>query len=378
MWNALNLAFGQICLLEHLIPHSWFVDAHPGLLAVYAIAGLYFLQLGAEWLVEGASGLAFRLGMPEVVVGATIVSLGTTTPECAVSVMAAFDGNAGLALGNAVGSVVADTALIFGLGCLLTRLPADRFILARQGWVQFGSAVLLAAICYFLYFRDGADAAIGQVWGFVLLGLLACYMAISVRWAKQHPSNPGHSVTENIATQVEAGEPVHVADEHVIRRPILQLLGLLFVGLAIVLVSGHITIEAVTVGAQRMGVPQVVIAATLVAIGTSLPELVVGMTAIRRGHPELLVGNILGADILNILFVTGAAAAAAPLPIIDPTSDLPEIFLIVHLPAMLLILLYFRICLVWAGRRGHFLRWMGAPLLLMYVAYIASQFILGA
>lgn len=91
-----------------------------------------------------------------------------------------------------------------------------------------------------------------------------------------------------------------------------------------------------------------------------------------------LVGNILGADILNILFVTGAAAAAAPLPIIDPTSDVPEIFLIVHLPAMLLILLYFRICLVWAGRHGHFLRWMGAPLLVMYVGYIASQFILGA
>ena len=297
--------------MEHFIPHQWFAESHSGLLVVYAVVGLYFLQLGAEWLVGSASALAFRLGLPEVVIGATIVSLGTTTPECAVSVMAAINGNAGLALGNAVGSVIADTALIFGLGCLLTQLPADKFILNRQGWVQFGSGVLLAVICYGLWILQGSSAVVGRLPGVFLLLLLGVYLAISVRWARQHPQNPLMGVTENIALHAEPGQPIHVADEHVTTRGPLALSLLLLAGLALIIVSGHFTIESVTVGAERLGVPQVVIAATLVAIGTSLPEFVVAITAIRRGHPELLVGNIVGADILNILFVTGAAATAA-------------------------------------------------------------------
>ncbi len=361
--------------MEHFIPHQWFAESHSGLLVVYAVVGLYFLQLGAEWLVGSASALAFRLGLPEVVIGATIVSLGTTTPECAVSVMAAINGNAGLALGNAVGSVIADTALIFGLGCLLTQLPADKFILNRQGWVQFGSGVLLAVICYGLWILQGSSAVVGRLPGVFLLLLLGVYLAISVRWARQHPQNPLMGVTENIALHAEPGQPIHVADEHVTTRGPLALSLLLLAGLALIIVSGHFTIESVTVGAERLGVPQVVIAATLVAIGTSLPEFVVAITAIRRGHPELLVGNIVGADILNILFVTGAAATAAPLPIVDATARVPELFLLIHLPSMLFILAYFRLCIFKATRQGHFERWMGGPLLVMYLGYVAVQFL---
>ena len=98
--------------------------------------------------IFGASGLAYRFGISKVIVGATVVSLGTTSPECAVSVMAAWSGEPGLALGNAIGSIIADTGLIFGLGCMIAVLPADRFVLSRQGWVQFGSAALLALLCY--------------------------------------------------------------------------------------------------------------------------------------------------------------------------------------------------------------------------------------
>ena len=133
--------------MEHLIPHAWFQAQSQILLLVVLVASLAVVAKGADVLVEGAAGSAYRLGMPKVIVGATIVSLGTTSPEFAVSVMAAWSGDAGLALGNAVGSIIADTGLIFGLGCLLTVLPADRFVLSRPGWVPFGSAVLLAAIC---------------------------------------------------------------------------------------------------------------------------------------------------------------------------------------------------------------------------------------
>ena len=128
------------------------------LLLIIAV-GFAVLIKGADWLVEGASGLAYRFGMPKVIVGATIVSLGTTSPEAAVSVLAAWEGNPGLALGNAVGSIIADTGLIFGIGCLMVALPADKFVLARQGWVQLLCGVALAAVCYVAYSMDGAAAS---------------------------------------------------------------------------------------------------------------------------------------------------------------------------------------------------------------------------
>jgi len=146
----------------------------------------------------------------------------------------------------------------------------------------------------------------------------------------------------------------------------------LLAGLVVIILSSRVLICDVTVLAGRWGVPQVVIAATLVAVGTSLPELVVGLTSLVRGHTELLVGNVIGADILNVLFVVGASAAAAPLPIIEQGN---HIFLYLHLPAMLGVLVMFRLFMFPAIRRGQFQRWQGIPLLLAYVAYVAGQFL---
>ncbi|MEE9212207.1 MAG: hypothetical protein V3U29_06100, partial [Phycisphaeraceae bacterium] len=115
--------------MELLVPQHWFADLHGSLLLLITVASMAALIKGADWLVEGASALAYQLGMPKVIVGATIVALGTTSPECAVSVLAAWGGEPGIALGNAVGSIIADSALIFGIGCLLVALPADRFVL---------------------------------------------------------------------------------------------------------------------------------------------------------------------------------------------------------------------------------------------------------
>jgi len=188
--------------MEHLIPEAWFVGLHWSALMIITIAAMGALIKGADWLVEGASGLAYRLGMPKVIVGATIVSLGTTSPECAVSVMAAWQGNAGLALGNAVGSIIADTALIFGLGCVMVALPADRFVLNRQGWVQFGTAALLAGFCYLAFAIQGEEAALGRSFGLVMLALLAGYLYLSVRWAKAHPSGEPFQTPEEITGEI--------------------------------------------------------------------------------------------------------------------------------------------------------------------------------
>jgi cation:H+ antiporter len=359
-----------------MIPEAWFVGLHWSALIGCVLVALVILTKAADWLVEGASGLAYRLGLPKVIVGATIVALGTTTPEFAVSVMAAWGGNAGLALGNAVGSVIADTGLIFGLGCLLVALPADRYVLVRQGRLQFGSALLLIAICYGSFIVSGTDAFVGRGVGFLFIVMLFGYLYVSIRWSKKHPQGEPFQTPESVA---EAAEGIGVVPEPKTTRAshsIAQLFGMVIVGLAIVFVSSHFLIHSVSELALQIGIPQVVIAATLVAFGTSLPELVVGMTSIRKGHAELLVGNVIGADILNILFVIGASAAVSPLPLMDPSAQLPEIFLLIHLPTMLIVLTLFRVFIVRAIRQGRFDRWMGIPLLILYVGYVFIQYVL--
>ncbi len=354
--------------VEHSFITDWLSTQSQVVLLIVTVLCLGAVGKGADLLVEGAAGTAVKLGMPKIIVGATIVSLGTTSPEFAVSVMAAWAGEAGLALGNAVGSVIADTGLIFGLGCLAAVLPADRYVLSRQGWVQFGSAVLLAIICYLSWFRLGDQAYIGRPVGVLLLVLLAWYLWISVRWARRGQKK---SDAPMVGAEGEGDEVVEAASKSGVKLALDVI-----VGLAIVIGASHVLIGAVTELAVRWGVPQVVIAATLVALGTSLPELVIGLSSVRKGHGELLVGNVIGADILNVLFVIGGSAVAARLPIVEPTATVPEIFLYLHLPAMLLILILFRIFIVSASRRGQFRRIYGLPLLLIYLAFVTIPFIL--
>ncbi|MEQ9461023.1 MAG: sodium:calcium antiporter [Phycisphaeraceae bacterium] len=348
-------------MLAALLPNTWFVDQPQWLLLLFIVIALTVLVRGADWLVEAAAATAYKFGLPRIVVGATIVSLGTTSPEMAVSVLAAWSGNAGLALGNGVGSIIADTGLIFGLGCIVAgTLPANRFLLTRQGWVQFGSGAVLAAICYTLWFNQGDTATFGRIFGVVLVALLAAYLWISVHWARQQSAQ------------------APISDEHhgheVQPHSTLWLVGFGLLGLAMVILGGEVMVQSASTLALRWGVPEVVIAGTLVAMGTSTPELVVGIMAIRKGHPELLVGNVIGADILNVLFVIGFAALAAPLPLVEATSSWPNVFLQLHIPTMLAMLVLFRIYVAMAARKGHFSGWMGYPLVLMYVAYLVIQY----
>lgn len=358
--------------LASLMPEVWFADGHKAALIAIAIVAMGVVIFGADWLVEGAAGIAAKLGMPKVIIGATIVSLGTTTPEAAVSVLAAFSGNAGLALGNGVGSIIADTGLIFGLGCILVALPADKFVLKRQGWVQFGSAMFLALLCWVLFAMHGDKAFIPRPVGFFLLAMLVAYMAISVKWAKQHTNGEPHLI--NTGNTENDGSPEIELDQHdhADEKSLLALFGLGLLGLVLVIVAGDGLVGSVSELARQWSVPDVVIAGTIVALGTSLPELVVGIQSLRKGHAELLVGNVIGADILNVLFVIGAAAVAAPLAIADETTS----FVYVALPTMMAMMIYFRFCIFKASKVGHFSKWMGYPLLIGYVAFSVISFVL--
>ena len=321
------------------------------LLLLIVVVAVALLSKGADWMIDGVVDLAVRTGLPKIVIGATIVSLGTTMPEAFVSVVAAFLGNPALALGNAVGSIIADTGLIFGLTCLLAVVPVNRFILNRTGWVQLGSAVLLVGIAMIALVTTAAGAVptLGRWVGFLFLGLLVAYMYITYRWAKQ---GAGVLPDEDLVDE---------------SRSLPVVWAMIVGGLFFIIVGARALIPAASEIAVRAGVPQDVIAATLVAFGTSLPELMTAISAIRKGHPEITVGNIVGADVLNVLFVTGAAAVAAPL-------EIPDNFFLFHFPAMLIILISFRAFISTAGT--SFRRWHGAWLLGAYLVYVGLQYTL--
>ena len=284
---------------------------------------LYILSRGADLLVEEAVRLSILWRIPKVLIGATIVSLGTTLPEAAVSVLAAFRGNSDLALGNAVGSIICDTGLIIGAASLISPLTLDRQVVNRQGWLQLGAGVLLALVSlpYAALLRGAPlEGRIPQSMGILFVILLILYLFVSIRWSR---------------TTMEGLTDEKKEDSKVTSMPILLLK--LAAGSALIILSSRVLIPSVEITALRIGIPQGIIAATLVALGTSLPELATAITAARKGHGELAVGNVIGADILNVLFVVGVSASVT-----KGGLKVPPTFYFLQLPVMLLILLTFK------------------------------------
>ena len=334
---------------------NWLAPKSNPVLVLVLMISIAVLGKSADWLVDRAVGLSLRLGMPRVIVGATIVSLGTTAPEAAVSVLAALQGSPGLAMGNAVGSIICDTGLILGLACLLKPLPFTRAVVNRQGWAQFGCGVLLVTMCVpwgnpLSVFSDGGN--LSQRGGFVLVGLLLVYMVWSVRLAR--------------GVSDEADREPEMAD-HSLASSLLALL----VAVVLVVASSMFLIGSATLLAERLGVPESVIAATMVAFGTSLPELCIAIAAVRKNQGELAVGNIVGADILNVLFVAGFSAAVTSQGLRAESH-----FFQMQFPAMLFILLVFR-CGIWQATDDRLKRPFGVVLLLTYLLVTVLSYVLG-
>ncbi len=322
-------------------------DLHTAFLFGIIAITLLALGKGADLLVEEAVALSTRLGISKVLIGATIVSLGTTLPEVTVSVMAAIGGNPDLALGNAVGSVICDTGLILGIATLIGKIPLNRTLLNRQGYIQLGVGFLLVVACLPFanlgsVFTEGGS--LPQVVGFGFLVLLGGYLWISTRWAKSG---------EGASLEVESHE----------KAALPMILFKIFCGLALIILSSEVLIPTVEETALRFDVPQSIIAATLVAFGTSLPELVTAVTAVRKGHGELAIGNVIGADILNVLFVAGMAAAVTPSGLQASPNFFTTLF-----PAMIVLLLVLRASIVFS--KDNLSKIGGAALLLGYIGYL--------
>lgn len=337
--------------IEHLI------IGLPSLVLFLIIAvTLYTLGKGADWLVDEAVLLSTRWGLGKAVIGATIVSVGTTTPEAAVSVLSAIQGKPGLALGNAVGSIICDTGLILGLASLMAPLPLNRQLASRLSNVQVGAGILLVLGCFpwtspAKVFSQGG--VLPQFVGVVFVILLALYIWQSIRWAGSTPSD---------------AEGTEEADEEATGA--FGTLAKLLLSIAIIVVSAQILIPSVSILAERIGVPKHIISATLVAFGTSLPELVTAITAVRRGHGELAVGNIIGADILNVLFVAGVSTAATQGGLKADGQFFQFLF-----PAMLFILIVFRCGIFVSGdqlKRPFGFVLVGTWLVVTVLSYILS------
>ncbi len=316
--------------MEHWIESLIIGLASPILFLIIAVT-LYTLGKGADWLVDEAVMLSTRWGLGKAVIGATIVSIGTTTPELAVSVLSALQGKPGLALGNAVGSIICDTGLILGLASLIAPLPLNRQLASRLSNVQVGAGILLVVGCFpwtspAQVFTQGGT--LPQLVGVVFVVLLGLYIWQSIRWAGAMPS-------ESAEASEADGEPAGSTF-----LTLMKLIG----SIAIIVVSAQILIPCVSVMAERLGVPKHIISATLVAFGTSLPELVTAITAVRRGHGELAVGNIIGADILNVLFVAGVSASATQGGLQADGQFFQFLF-----PAMVFILIVFRCGILVSG-----------------------------
>jgi cation:H+ antiporter len=332
-----------------------------GIVALFAIiaVSLVILSKAADMLVDEAVSLSVRWGVPKMIIGATIVSLGTTLPEVTVSVVSALNGIPDLAMGNAVGSIICDTGMILGIAALIKPLPFEKKVINRQSWMQFAAGLLLVLTAFLAgrngnIFTDGGQ--IPQFVGWIYLGLLALYIWFSIRQARKD-----RHVKNSEDTAGESAGPV---------ASTWQIMVKLLLGMFLVIISSKVLIPAVQEVAIRLHVPQTVIAATLVAFGTSLPELVTAIASTRRGHGDLAIGNIMGADILNVLFVVGCAASVTKGGLLVDARFFRLLF-----PVMLFVLIIFKGSVLLSKKTLK--RPVGMVLLVAYIAGTIASYFMG-
>ena len=267
---------------------------------VSLLGGGVLLYLGAEWLVASASGLARALGVPPLIVGLTVVAYGTSAPEVVVSVKASLSGASDITLGNVVGSNIANLGLILGLTALLHPPLVDRALRRRELPVLVASTILLP-----LALRDGV---VSRLEGLGLLGIAAAYTVVMVRSARGGELERAASGARAMeAAADEAGAPASTGRA----RLVLTALA----GLGFLVLGGSLFVDGATAVARAWGVTERVIGLTIVAVGTSLPELATSVIAARRGHSDLAVGNVVGSNIFNVFLCLGAGAAVAPISV---------------------------------------------------------------
>ncbi len=316
------------------------------------IAGLALLILGGNWLVDGAAGIARRFRLPELLIGATVVAIGTTLPEVMVSTTSALLGHGDMAYGNAIGSVICNTALIAAVTIAVTPGPVDKKAIRIPTLFFFISAVLFAAVAY-------TTGYFSRPVGILMLVIFLVYLAVNVLGMRNAPEPAAGSETP-AENKREASLPVQIL--------------WLAAGAALIAVGADLLVDNGTLLAEAMGVPESVIALTFMALGTSLPELVTAITSLAKGHGALSLGNVIGANVFNLVLVCGVAVSVSPFGIPEGSRlfGMP-MSLVLEIPLMFAVML---ILTVPALAKGRLYRAQGILLLAVYGGFCVLQFLL--
>tara|TARA_B100000378_G_scaffold134099_1_gene108316 strand:+ start:252 stop:1202 length:951 start_codon:yes stop_codon:yes gene_type:complete len=302
------------------------------------ISGIVVLYFGAEWLVRGASRLASSLGVSPMVIGLTVVSLGTSAPELVVCLVAALQGNPGLAIGNVMGSNLANIGLILGLTSLVHPLEVKH----RVVWREMPVMLLITFAIYPIAF----DRVLSRMDGFMLLLVLLAYLVWVFRSGHPDEIKSSHGPRDSMATSEEAASLLNLKD-----------IGHVALGSAFLVLGGYCIVKGAVEVASALGISEVIIGLTVVAIGTSLPELATSLVAAMRQEVDIAVGNIIGSNIFNLTAIFGTTAIVRPI-MIPETVLSRELAGVVFMSLLLLPIL----------RNGwQIKRWEGALLLTAYI-----------
>ena len=339
-----------------LVPILWF------------ILGLVLLIKGGDWFVDGAAGIAKKFHIPDLLIGATVVSIGTTLPEVMVSASSAAIGHGQMAYGNAIGSIICNTSLIAAITIAIKPAKVDKKTMIVPVIFYFISAAFYAGVAY-------VTGTYSRWVGFVLLGIFVVYMVINVKSAMK-AKNAGPAVEATVASSTEETSDEGKPEKE---KAMWLLLVLLVVGAALIAWGADLLVDNGIIIAEYFGVPETVIALTFVALGTSLPELVTAITSLAKGHGALSVGNICGANLFNLVLVSGMSIAIGPFSLSDAgfakttfagietykslLVDTPLIFVVMGIMTIPVLV------------KGKLSRWQGVLLLCIYAAFCAYQFL---
>ena len=308
---------------------------HFGIQLAILTVGFVLLIKGADFFVKGASTIAHKFGVPQIVIGLTVVAMGTSAPEAAVSISAAMSGNADITIGNVIGSNIMNILVILGITSLIAPLPVDRSAAKVDIPFNFGITLLLLPLGLL-------GASVNRWEGVLLLAVFTAYMVYLFRQAIKN-----RDTKEEIRPTYGQGN-------------LWTIIFVTLIGLAMIVAGSKFTVHAATEMALALGVSQRMIGLTVVAFGTSLPELVTSVTAARRGNTGIAIGNIVGSNIFNILFVIGLTA------VITPIAFIKAFLLDTGVAAFAVLILW-----IFAAKKGMLGRLSGVIMIVCYAAYFA-------
>lgn len=330
---------------------------------VLFIIGLVLLIFCGDWFVDGATGIARKFHIPELIIGATVVSIGTTLPEVMVSADAAIKGQGATAYGNAIGSIICNTALILAITIAVKPSKVDKKSL-KTPVIFFFVAALIYVLNAYIFKRFSLAS------GIVLLSVFVIYMIYTVITTKKRMTQEVKTTEPVEENQNEEEEEEKEKKE----KPVWQNILLLVVGAIGIAFGANLLVDNGVIIAGAMGVPESVIALTMIALGTSLPELVTAITSLVKGHGSLSLGNIIGANFFNLVLVSGISTTLSPFDLpVEKTIGGLNASLVVDLPLMIIVML---IVTIPALIKGKLTRAQGIILLVLYASFLVFQFLI--